>query len=155
MGDVAVPESGQVSHRQLGAEALVGVDGVDATRSQRPTDRHDGGLGAEAVDAPGGEAATGEDHAVDPVGEERLDGAVLGRRRAPAVGDDDLVSGVVGGVVDPVGDLGEPRVVEIVEQHAERRRAPAGEVAGGQVGPVAESIGGLADGRPRTITDPR
>ena len=148
-----VPESGEVSHGELGTEPLVGVDGVDTTGSQWATDRHDGSLGADVVDASGGEAAAGEDHAVDAVREERLDGAVLRRRRPASVGDDDLVSGLLGRVVDPVGDLGEPRVVEIVQQHAERRRATAGEVPGGQVRPVSESFGGLANRRPRTIAD--
>ena len=121
-------------------------------RSGRPTDTT-AVLAPTLVDASGGKAAAGKDHAVDAVREERLDGAVLRPRGAAAVGDDDLVTGLLGRVVDPVGDLREPRVVEIVQQHAERRRSPAGEVSGCHVRSVSEAFGGLLDRRPRAIAD--
>ena len=45
----------------------------------------------------------------------------------------------IGSVLDAVGDTGEIRVVEIVDQQAERACLLAGEMAGDQVRAVAEA----------------
>ena len=69
----------------------------------------------------------------DPVGavlEQRLDHRPLAPRAAAAGADHDLVADRRGELLDAGRDLGEERVVEVVEQHPHRARPAAGEAAG-------------------------
>ncbi len=70
--------------------------------------------------APGAAAAGDQQHAVAELGGERL---------------------------EPVRDLGEERVVQVVEQHADGVRPAAGEAARHRVGAVAEPRGGVEHAR--------
>ena len=56
-----------------------------------------------------------------------------------------------GGLFDTVDDGGEVRVVKVVDQQPERPRLLAGEVAGDQVGPIAELVGGRHHRRARRL----
>jgi simple sugar transport system substrate-binding protein len=76
--------------------------------------------------------------------------------RAPAAGaDENAVAQLGGQLLDPAGDLGEERVVQVVEEHADGLRAPAGQAAGHRVGPVAEVGGGLQHARAAQRADLR
>ena len=65
-------------------------------------------------------------------------GARFESRAASAAGEDELIAVSFGRGVDAVGDLGEPRVVQVVEQHADRHGLARREVPRHQVGSVAE-----------------
>jgi hypothetical protein len=123
--------------------AFVVLHRVDALAAHDAPDDHHGHDLAGGDDAAGAQAGADEDHAVDAVLEHDVDGVLLAGGPAGAGGEQRPVPVVVGGGSDAVVDVGEERVVEIVQQHADGAGAPAGEMAGRGVAPVAELGGGV------------
>ena len=72
---------------------------------------------------------------------------------APAVEDEHGEAVVVGHRFDAEEDFGEEGVVDVVDDDAERLAALLSEVAGVEVRPVAEVVGGAEDGPPSALGD--
>ena len=136
--DPLVPERDEVLDRQVRADRLVHQHAVQRRRAHAAAD-HDARQRADrGRDLRPRQVRGHEDQPVGAVLQQRFEHRVLALL-APAAGDDQQPLPELGGLrLDAVRDLGEERVVEIVEQHAHRVRPVRGEVARDRVRPIAE-----------------
>ena len=124
------------------APSLVCHHAVDAAaQSAADDDTRDPGDGRGDLGA--GHARRHEDQAVGAVFEQRLEHRPLALLATSPGDDQQAIAEVRGEVLDPVGDLGEERVVQVVEEHADGVGPVAGEAAGVGVGAIAETPGGV------------
>jgi hypothetical protein len=143
--DPPVPEGDEVLDREARAHRLVRVDAVDRRRPQRAADDHDRGVPRRGHDLLGRQPRGDEDDPVRPGLEQRVEHRPLARHPAAPRGDQDAVAEPRGVVLDPACDLREVRVVQVVEQHADRVGAPARQAPRDRVGAVAEAGRGGQD----------
>jgi hypothetical protein len=136
--DPLVPQLGEVLDREPRAGGLVDEDRVDVRAAQLAADHDRGRRARGGQHVPRAHPGGHEDDAVGPVLEQAVEHGTLAPGAAPAGDEQDAVAELGGERLQPVGDLREEGVVQVVEQHADRPRAPAGQAARHRVGPVAE-----------------
>jgi hypothetical protein len=90
-----------------------------------------------------GQPETDEDDAVGAVFEQRLDHGALAAGAHAARDEQHAVAEGGRDLLDTARDLGEERVVEIVEQHTHCARPSRGEAARHRVGAIAQLRGGV------------
>ena len=132
---------------ELDAARLVDHDDVSVDVAALPSDEHDRYLGGGGADVWQAHPWADENDPVDAVLEQRGDGGALAARLATAGAEKELEAALRCELLDAAGDLGEERVMQVVEHDADGVRAPAREPAGHGVRAVAEPGRGLEDSR--------
>jgi hypothetical protein len=139
--DPLVPKLHQVPHGEARAERLVVQHAVEASVAQRAADHH-GRSGAQRRGHRAGSHAWAEqDEAVGAVLEHGLEHRPLAPLESAPGREQQPIAVLRRLLLDPVDDLGEERVVEVVDEHPYGMRAPAREAARHRVGAVAERRG--------------
>jgi hypothetical protein len=136
--DALVAEVDEVLHGQPSAERLVDEHAVDVVVAHHAPDDHQRQRSGRDGQLRGRHARADEDDAVGAVLEEHLERRALAAALQAAGQQQDSVTERRGELLDRRGDLREERVVQVVEHHADRLRAAAGEAAGHRVGAVAQ-----------------
>ncbi len=143
MGDAPVPEAGQVLHGLRHALVVGGPDDVDAVRRHRASHGDHRQLSGQGAQPGGRRVGTQQDQRLAPRVEEGL-------HRSPVVagpGDraqDQVVAVLLGSLVDVLDQLGVERAAD-VHHDADEPAAPAGQQAGGTVGPVTQAARRVED----------
>jgi hypothetical protein len=141
--DPDMAEREQVPRRQHASLVVVDPDaGMLAAAAPHLNDRHPRGL----HQPPGGvgTAAPDEHEAVDPMGEQLVDGGVFAGRVVLVGGDEQLEARLRQGALHFLERRCEDRAVERRDHHAHRARPPRGQRARRAVRPVAEPLGDRA-----------
>ena len=121
--DVPVPEPDQVLDGDGAPSAVVVVDRVDRRSRIGRLTTTIGVDRARPARCSAGRAGPGEDDPVDAEVDERLECVALVVVVEERAVQQQPIAASVGGALDPVGDAGEVRVVEVVDQQPERARA--------------------------------
>ena len=146
----------QVFGGATGAAGVVGDDGVGPGVGNHPVERHDRNPHAEqAADLVGGGVIGDENDPLDALlGDHVQTGALAIGGLVGRAEDDAEATGVGDGLDDP-DHLGEVRVLDIRDDHADRGVLLAPEVAGLAVGPVIQLGGSAEHSLPRGGIDAR
>ena len=136
--DRTMPESNEMLDDEPRAVALVVRDRVDRLRSHAAGDDDDWHRRRRPGDLGGRQPRANEDRAVDTKLEERVESCLLPARPAARRAEKDAVSRLGRARVDAVHDLGVERVVELVQQHADRLLPATREAPRPRVRAIAE-----------------
>ena len=139
--DPRVPQRDEVLDREVGADGLVGHDPVERALAHLAAEHDQRRMLGGGGDRRGREMRRDQDQPVGAVLQQRVEHRLLAPLVAPAGDDQQAVAERRRGLLDRVRDVGEERVVEVVEQArrssscaGSRARAPS-RSAGTRAGP--------------------
>ena len=153
--DSLVAERNEVIHRNAGTNPVINGHAVDGPRPGGACDQDDRNRSSGLVDRLHVDQRSSEDQAISLEFQEHLEGDGFAFRLPLAAIEERPVPTLEGPILDTVDEVGEERIVEVREHHAEHVRSLLHQAPRHCVGSIAEFVDGLQHRGPPLVADVR